>query len=224
MFVQSLPQKADVVINELLRHFAYLAVFGNLWKARLSLTLLLSTQVPFPNKISCFVSTCVSSDNSFPSVRQEPSFRPWKGSAFLQQMASLAGTLLCRDWHPDHSGYSGASLPANGPDPAAATGTLLSLVSWYGQLARVPRPGKEQETLLTSLPFPLSFLSLTLPILPRFSSPLVLDAGIWSKGLSLSWGLETDHLLLAENSNSGSSLVWFLVGLSSSPPFSGGPG
>ena len=28
MFVQSLPQKADVVINELLRYFAYLAVFG----------------------------------------------------------------------------------------------------------------------------------------------------------------------------------------------------
>ena len=26
-------------------------------------------------------------------------------------------------------GYSGASLPANGPDPVAATGTLLSLVS-----------------------------------------------------------------------------------------------
>ena len=41
--------------------------------------------MPFPNKISCFVSTCVSSDNSFPSVRQEPSFRPWKGSPFLQQ-------------------------------------------------------------------------------------------------------------------------------------------
>ena len=50
-----------------------------------SLTLLLSTRVPFPNKISCFVSTCVSSDNSFPSVRQEPSFGPWKGSPFLQQ-------------------------------------------------------------------------------------------------------------------------------------------
>ena len=48
-------------------------------------SLLLSTRVPFPNKISCFVSTCVSSDNSFPSVRQEPSFRPWKGSPFLQQ-------------------------------------------------------------------------------------------------------------------------------------------
>ena len=42
--------------------------------------------------------------------------------------------------------------------------------------------GKEQETLLTSLPVPLSFLSLMLPILPCFSSPPVLDAGIWSKG------------------------------------------
>ena len=41
---------------------------------------------------------------------------------------------------------------------------------------------KEQVTLLTSLPFPLSFLSLTLPILPCFSSPLVLDTGILSKG------------------------------------------
>ena len=33
---------------------------------------------PFPIK-SLAVSTCVSSDNSFPSVRQEPSFGPWKG-------------------------------------------------------------------------------------------------------------------------------------------------
>ena len=40
--------------------------------------------MPFPNKVSCFVSICVSSDNSFPIVRQEPSFGPWKGSAFLQ--------------------------------------------------------------------------------------------------------------------------------------------
>ena len=37
---------------------------------------LLSTRVPFPNKISCFVSTCVSSDNSFLSVRQDPPFQP----------------------------------------------------------------------------------------------------------------------------------------------------
>ena len=107
-----------------------------------SLTLLLSTWVPFPNKVSCFICTCVSSDNSFLSVRQEPSFGPWTGSAFLQQMATLAGTLLCWDWHPDHLGYSGVSLPANGPDPAATTGALLSLISsWRRQPARVPWPG-----------------------------------------------------------------------------------
>ena len=40
--------------------------------------------MPFPNKISCFVNTCVPSDNLFLRVRQEPSFGPWKGSPFLQ--------------------------------------------------------------------------------------------------------------------------------------------
>ena len=44
-----------------------------------------SPRVPFPSKISCFVSTYVSLDNSFPSVRQEPSFGPCKCSLFLQQ-------------------------------------------------------------------------------------------------------------------------------------------
>ena len=54
------------------------------------------------------------------------------------------------------------------------------LLTWTtGQSAPT---SKEQETLLTSFPFPLSFFSLTLPILPRFSSSPVLDAGIWSKG------------------------------------------
>ena len=54
-----------------------------------SLTLLLSAWAPFPNKISCFVSTCVSSDNSIPSVRQEPTFWLWKGFTFLQQNDKL---------------------------------------------------------------------------------------------------------------------------------------
>ena len=56
-----------------------------------SLPLLLSTQASFPNKISCFVSTCVSLDNLFLSVRQEPSFRPWKGFPFLEQSHYLLG-------------------------------------------------------------------------------------------------------------------------------------
>ena len=34
---------------------------------------------PLPNKLSCFVSTCISSDDSFPSVRQEPRLGPGKG-------------------------------------------------------------------------------------------------------------------------------------------------
>ena len=56
------------------------------------------------------------------------------------------GTLLPWDWHPDLSGSSGASLPANGPDPAAATGTLLSLVSsWHRQLARMPRQERNKR-------------------------------------------------------------------------------
>ena len=82
-----------------------------------SLTLLLSARVPFPNKISCFVSTCVSSDNSFPSVRQEPGFRPWKGSSFLQQTHS-SGLGVCP--HPGartqgHStyGHAGHTLGHN---------------------------------------------------------------------------------------------------------------
>ena len=50
-----------------------------------SLILLLSAQAPskigafIPNKISCFVSTYISPDNSFLSVRQEPSLGPLKG-------------------------------------------------------------------------------------------------------------------------------------------------
>ena len=47
-----------------------------------SLILLLSTWVPLPNKASCFVSTCVSLDNSFLSLRQETTLGPWKGFPF----------------------------------------------------------------------------------------------------------------------------------------------
>ena len=31
-----------------------------------------STWAPLPNTVSCFISTCVTSDNLFPCVRQEP--------------------------------------------------------------------------------------------------------------------------------------------------------
>ena len=48
--------------------------------------LLLSTWLPLPNKVSCFVSTCISLDNSFPNIRQEPTYGPWKESSFLQHL------------------------------------------------------------------------------------------------------------------------------------------
>ena len=41
--------------------------------------------MPLPNEVFCPVSKCVSSDNSFPSVRQESTLRHWKGFPFLQQ-------------------------------------------------------------------------------------------------------------------------------------------
>ena len=53
--------------------------------------LLLSAQAALPNKISCFVNTCVSSDNSLPSVRQRAQFWALEGVPFLQQIAALAG-------------------------------------------------------------------------------------------------------------------------------------
>ena len=59
--------------------------------------LLLSTRAPFPNIVSSFVSTCVSLDNSFPSVRQDPTFGPWKGSPFLQQVRKIPWR---RKWQP----------------------------------------------------------------------------------------------------------------------------
>ena len=52
-----------------------------------SLTLLFYAQAPLPKKVSWFVSSCVSLDNSFLSVRQEPTLRPWKGSLFIVTLA-----------------------------------------------------------------------------------------------------------------------------------------
>ena len=60
-----------------------------------SLTLLLSAPVPFSTKsFIYFVSTCVSLDSSFPSVRQEPTLGPWKESPSRQQ-ADIRATSSC---------------------------------------------------------------------------------------------------------------------------------
>ena len=126
-------------------------------------------------------------------------------------MVTLVGTFLCCTWHPDHLGYSGTSSPANGPDPAAATRTLFSLVSsWSRQLTRVPWPCKERETLLTSLYFPPSFLSLTLPILMQESGQRA-SAWLRIKGWSPPLCRELKFWLcsgLVSGLNSGFVPVW----------------
>ena len=43
-------------------------------------------QGTLPNKVSCFVNTCVSSDNSFLSVRQEATFGPGRGHPSCRNM------------------------------------------------------------------------------------------------------------------------------------------
>ena len=84
----------------------------------------------------------------------------WWGSSLLRltswPLGVLRGQLACQWTRP--SGHNW--------DPFVP-GLLLMWTT--GQSAPT---GKEQETLLTSLPLPLSFLSLTIPILPYFSSPL----------------------------------------------------
>ena len=118
-----------------------------------SLTLLLSTRGPFPNKISCFVSTCVSSDNSFPSVRQEPSLGPWKGSVFLQQMATLVGLFLTET---DILTTQGTQGPACLPMDQTQRQQLGPFCPWSppdaDQLARVPRPVRNKRLYLPLSP------------------------------------------------------------------------
>ena len=46
---------------------------------------------PLPSKVPCFVSICVSLDNSFLSVRKEPTLGPWKGIPFLPQARGCRG-------------------------------------------------------------------------------------------------------------------------------------
>ena len=81
-----------------------------------SLTLLISALVSLPNEVSSFVSKCVSSDNLLPSVTQEPTLRPWKGSPFLQHWdlfsSILEAVVKSRDrWKTPSEEQTEASLP-----------------------------------------------------------------------------------------------------------------
>ena len=93
-----------------------------------SLILLLSTQAPPPNKISCFISTCISLENLILSVRQEPTFGPWKESPFLQQECwsglpcSLPENLPNSGIRRRSPALQGDSLPSEPPGKPKNTG------------------------------------------------------------------------------------------------------
>ena len=116
------------------------------------------------NEISCFVSKCVSSDSSY--IRAQllalegfpvPATGGDSSSLRLTSwpLGVLRGQLACQWTRPSGRNW----------DPFVP-GLLLTQTT--GQSAPT---GEEQETLLTSLPFPLFFLSLALPILPVFLIP-----------------------------------------------------
>ena len=73
---------------------------------------------PFPIK-SLALSACVSLENSFPSVRQEPSFGPWKGSPFLQQNDKES---ICTAGDP-------SSIPGFGRSPGGGDPVFLPVES-----------------------------------------------------------------------------------------------
>ena len=70
------------------------------------------------NKVSCFASMCVSSDNSFSSIRQEFTFGPWKCSPFLQ--------------HFDHSSSNSPGKPGPSCDGVINDGLKYSQTLQFG--------------------------------------------------------------------------------------------
>ena len=71
---------------------------------------------PFPIK-SLALSAHVSPQTIHFQVLDKSRLGPWKELPFLQQMVTLAGTLLHCDWHPDHLGYSGIRPSSRNWDP-----------------------------------------------------------------------------------------------------------
>ena len=108
------------------------------------LTLLLSAQVPLPHKVSYSVSSCVSSDTSFPSVRQEPTFRPWKRAPFLQQLHPQASSLHLR----------GAKAERKGVRKQLCAPASSDLLSCAFSLSILPSLALQERCISQTLPAP----------------------------------------------------------------------
>ena len=116
------------------------------------LTLLLSARVPLPHKVSYSVSSCVSSDTSFPSVRQEPTFRPWKRAPFLQQLHPQASSLHLR----------GAKAERKGVRKQLCAPASSDLLSCAFSLSILPSLALQERCISQTLPAP--FMSALHPL------------------------------------------------------------
>ena len=142
--------------------------------------------MPFPSKVSCCVTHVSPRTIHFRVLDKSPVSGPGRGS------------LSCNKWQlwwrlffteTDILTTQGTQGPACLPMDQTQRPQLGPFCPWSPpDMDNWPEcpDWVRNKRLLTSLLFPLSFLSLTLPILSHFSSPPGLDAGIWSKGLSLS--------------------------------------
>ena len=117
------------------------------------LTLLLSARVPLPHKVSYSVSSCVSSDTSFPSIRQEPTFGPWKRTPFLQQLHPQASSLHLRGAKAERKGVREQLCAPASSDLLSCAFSLSVLPSLALRLAFSRSPG---ERYFPDSPSPLS--------------------------------------------------------------------
>ena len=114
-----------------------------------SLTPLLSAQLPFPNKVFCFVSMHFSSNDSYPSVRQESTLRPWKASPFLQQLHKYqarihSNTQACSK----HQEKVGRDSERN---ISPCIKSSCNLFNWVSLMAKQTKNPAVQETLETGV-------------------------------------------------------------------------
>ena len=115
------------------------------------LTLLLSARVPLPHKVSYSVSSCVSSDTSFPSIRQEPTFGPWKRTPFLQQLHPQASSLHLR----------GAKAERKGVREQLCAPASSDLLSCAFSLSVLPSLALQERGISQTLPAPFLYVCLT---------------------------------------------------------------
>ena len=92
------------------------------------ITLLLSTQASFPNKAFCFVSSCVSSDNSFQVLDKSPISGRGRGSPVPATESSAAAAAKALQSCPTLCNPIDSSRPGS-PIPGILQARVLEWVA-----------------------------------------------------------------------------------------------